>query len=80
MSAVHQAHPAGQPPRAHARASPATATALGILVLVLLASTAALSALIHQATFLNIATGVPIPLVYAAVGVIVARHQPRNPG
>jgi hypothetical protein len=55
-------------------ASPATATALGVLVLVLLGLTVALSALIHQATFLNIATGVPIPLVYAAVGVVVARH------
>ena len=60
-------------------ASPATATALGVLVLVLLGTTAALSVLIHQATFLAIATGIPIPLVYAAVGVIVARHQPRNP-
>ena len=60
-------------------ASPATATALGVLALALLGTTAALSALIHQATFLNIATGIPIPLVYATVGVIVARHQPRNP-
>jgi hypothetical protein len=48
-------------------------------VLVLLGLTVTLSALIHQATFLNIATGVPIPLVYAAVGVVIARHQPRNP-
>jgi hypothetical protein len=55
------------------------ATALGVLALVLLGITATLAALIHQATFLNIATGIPIPLVYAAVGVIVARHQPRNP-
>jgi hypothetical protein len=38
-----------------------------------------LSTLAHQSTFLNIATGIPIPLVYAGVGVIVARHQPRNP-
>jgi hypothetical protein len=60
-------------------ASPATATALGVLALVLLAATATLAALIHQANFLNVATGIPIPLVYAAVGVIVARHQPRNP-
>jgi hypothetical protein len=58
---------------------PAIATALGVLVLVLLGITATLAALIHQATFLNVATGIPIPLVYAAVGVIVARHQPRNP-
>jgi hypothetical protein len=74
---VHQVRPAGR--RAARLASPATATALGVLVLVLLGATAALSALIHQATFINIATGIPIPLAYAAVGVIVARHQPRNP-
>jgi hypothetical protein len=76
VSAVHEV----QPPTARFRlASPPTATALGILALVLLGTTAALAALIHQATFLNIATGIPIPLVYATVGVIVARHQPRNP-
>jgi hypothetical protein len=73
---VHQVRPAGR--RAARLASPATATALGVLVLVLLGATAALSALIHQATFINIGTGIPVPLVYAAVGVIVARHQPRN--
>jgi hypothetical protein len=76
---VHEAPPADQPPAAHTLASPATATALGVLVLVLLGTTAALSVLIHQATFLAIATGIPIPLVYATVGVIVARHRPRNP-
>ncbi len=77
MGAVHE-----EPPIADRRfrlASPATATALGVLVLVLLGATATLAALVHQATFLNVATGIPIPLVYAAVGVIVARHQPRNP-
>jgi len=79
VSAVHDAQPAGQPPRARTLASPPTATALGVLVLVLLGTTATLAALIHQATFLNIATGIPVPLVYATVGVIVARHQPRNP-
>jgi hypothetical protein len=76
---VHEAQPASRPPRAHTLASPATATALGVLVLVLLGTTATLAALIHQATFLNLATGIPIPLVYATVGVVVARHQPRNP-
>ena len=76
---MHNARPADKPPQAHALASPATATVLGVLVLVLLGTTAALSVLIHQATFLNVATGIPIPLVYATVGVIVARHQPRNP-
>ena len=60
-------------------ASPATATALGALVLVQLGVTVALAVLIHQLTILNVATGLTIPLVYAAVGVVVARHQPRNP-
>ena len=76
---MHEAQPADQPPAAHELASPATATALGVLALALLGITAALSVLTHQATFLNLATGIPIPLVYAAVGVIVARHRPRNP-
>ena len=76
---MHEAQPADQPPAAHALASPATATALGVLALVLLGITAALSVLTHQATFLNVATGIPIPLVYATGGVIVARRQPRNP-
>jgi hypothetical protein len=78
---VHEEQPTdGPPPARRPRlASPATATALGVLVLVLLGTAAALSVLIHQATFLAIATGIPIPLVYASVGVIVARHQPRNP-
>ncbi len=60
-------------------ASPATATALGALVLVLLGVTVALAALIHQLTIFNVATGLTIPLAFAAVGVVVARHQPRNP-
>jgi two-component system, NarL family, sensor kinase len=60
-------------------ASPATATAFGALGLMLLGVTVALAALIHQLTILNVATGLTIPLLYAAVGVVVARHQPRNP-
>jgi hypothetical protein len=44
-------------------ASPATATALGVLVLILLGATVTLAAFDHQATFLDLATGVPIPLV-----------------
>jgi hypothetical protein len=60
-------------------ASPATATAFGALVLVLLGVTVALAVLIHQLTILNVATGLTIPLLYAAVGVVVVRHQPRNP-
>jgi ABC-type multidrug transport system fused ATPase/permease subunit len=60
-------------------ASPATATACGALVLVLLGVTVTLAVLTHQLTVLNVATGLTIPLAYAAVGVVVARHQPRNP-
>jgi putative effector of murein hydrolase LrgA (UPF0299 family) len=78
VSTVHEGQPADQPTRARTLTSPATATALGILVLVLLSATVTLAAFDHQATFLDIATGVPIPLVYAGVGVIVARRQPRN--
>jgi len=60
-------------------ASPATAAASGVLVLVLLGVTVALAALVHQLTIFNVATGLTIPLAFAAVGVVVARHQPRNP-
>jgi hypothetical protein len=60
-------------------ASPATANAVGALVLVLLGVTVTLAVLIRQLTILNVATGLTIPLIYAAVGVVVARHQPRNP-
>lgn len=65
--------------RRFALASRATANALGALVLVLLGVTVTLAVLIHQLTILNVATGLTIPLVYAAVGVVVARHQSRNP-
>ncbi len=60
-------------------ASRATANALGGFVLALLGVTVTLAVLIHQLTVLNVATGLSIPLIYAAVGVVVARQQPRNP-
>jgi hypothetical protein len=59
--------------------SAATANALGALMLVLLALTVILAVLIHQLTILNVATGLTIPLSFAAVGVVVARHQARSP-
>ena len=59
-------------------ASPAAATALGALALVLVGVTVVLASLVHELTILNVGSGIPIPLVYA-VGVVVARHQPRNP-
>jgi len=48
-------------------------------VIVLLGVTMTLVDLTDQLTVFNVVTGLPVPLVYAAVGVVVARHQPRNP-
>jgi signal transduction histidine kinase len=62
-----------------ALASPRTATVLGVVVLVLWALSIPLAGLLHQLTILNIAPAIPFFLVYAAVGVVVARRQPRNP-
>jgi hypothetical protein len=56
-----------------------TANALGALVLVLLGITVVLAALTRQLTISTVVTGVPVPLGYAGVGVIVARHRPGNP-
>ena len=60
-------------------ASPVTATVLGTLALVLLAAAFVLSALVHQLSILGSGPIVPIVVVYAGVGVVVARRQPRNP-
>ena len=65
--------------RRFALASPTTATALGAVVLVLVIAGWTLSALDHQLTISNIASGPAIILAFAGVGVVVARHQPRNP-
>jgi hypothetical protein len=56
------------------RASPATATVLGGLALVLAAVAVPLGGL----TVLNIGSDL-LELVFAGVGVVVARRQPRNP-
>ena len=74
----------GQPPppgpgSGSGSATPATATVFGVVALVLTALTATLTGLTHQLTVQSVVTGVPIPLVYGGVGVIVARHQPGNP-
>jgi hypothetical protein len=59
--------------------SPATATVLGAVVLVLVATSVPLAGLVHQLTIpIEAAAIIPV-LVSAAVGVVVARHQPRNP-
>jgi hypothetical protein len=60
-------------------ASPANATIAGGLVLALTAAWVPLAGLVHQATALNIGPAVPIILIYAGVGLVVARRQPRNP-
>jgi hypothetical protein len=59
-------------------ASPAAATILGALVLMLAVATLVLMGLAHKLA-IDVAAGVTIVLIYAGVGVIVARRQPRNP-
>ena len=59
--------------------SPVTATVLGVLTVILTAAGIMLSILDHQGSILGSGGIVPIALVYAAVGIIVARRQPGNP-
>ena len=59
--------------------SPVAATALGALVLVLAAVYILLAGLVHQLTIVNIGPTVATIVIYAAVGVVVARAQPGNP-
>ena len=73
---------AGGPEPAAARfrlASPLTATVLAVLSLMLLAGALVLSALTGQLSVLGSGPIVPIVVVYAAVGFVVARRQPGNP-
>jgi hypothetical protein len=60
-------------------ASPATATVLGVLAVILLAVGIALSIPVHQGSVLSTGGIVPVVVIYAGVGFIVARRQPRNP-
>jgi hypothetical protein len=60
-------------------ASPVTATVLGALALVLLAVAIVLSGLDHTQSVLGSGPIIPIVVVYAGVGVVIARRQPRNP-
>ena len=72
----------GGPERAARRfrlASPVTATVLAILALMLLAGALVLSALTGQLSVLGSGPIVPVAVVYAAVGFVVARRQPGNP-
>jgi hypothetical protein len=60
-------------------ASPVMAAVLGALVLALVATEVALSLLTHDFAVADDGAGPAALLVYAVVGVVVARHQPRNP-
>jgi len=66
-------------PRRFRLASPLTATVLGVLALLLLAATVVLSGMVHQLSILGTGPEFPIVVIYAGVGVVVARRQPRNP-
>jgi len=48
-------------------------------VLVLAVATLTLMGLDHQLTIRDVWAGVAIVLMYAGVGIVVARRQPRNP-
>jgi hypothetical protein len=73
---------AGGPEPAAARfrlASPVTATVLAVLSLMLVVGALVLSALTGQLSVLGSGPIVPVVVVYAAVGFVVARRQPGNP-
>jgi hypothetical protein len=59
--------------------SPGTATVLGVLVLGLSVATLTLAGFDHQLTISSTGSGVAIVLMYAGVGLVVARRQRRNP-
>ena len=59
--------------------SPGTAAVLGVLVLGLAVATLTLTGFDHQLTVGVTGSGVAIVLMYAGVGLVVARRQPRNP-
>jgi hypothetical protein len=72
----------GGPGPAAARFRPAsqvTATVLAVLTLMLLAGALVLSALTGQLSVLGSGPIVPVAVIYAAVGFVVARRQPGNP-
>jgi hypothetical protein len=59
--------------------SPGTATVLGVLVLVLTVALFTLKGFDHQLKTSGTGSGVAVVLMYAGVGFVVARRQPRNP-
>ncbi len=52
---------------------------LGVVALVLMAVALTLTDLVHQLSVLSSGPIIPIAVIYAMVGVVVARRQPRNP-
>ena len=59
--------------------SPRTATALGVLVLVLAIALLTLKGFDHQLTGSGTWSSIAIVVTYAGVGLVVARRQPHNP-
>ncbi len=59
--------------------SPETVTALGVLVLVLAIANLTLKGFDHQLSGSGTWSGIAIVVMYAGVGLVVARRQPRNP-
>ena len=60
-------------------ASPVTATVLAALALALAVAEVAMSFLAHDFAVSDSGAGPAALLVYAAVGAVVARHQPATP-
>jgi hypothetical protein len=60
-------------------ATPMTATVLGVVTLILTGAAVALTGPTGQLSALSTGPIVPVVVIYAAVGVVVARRQPRNP-
>jgi len=59
--------------------SPRTATALGVLVLVLAIALLTLKGFDHQLSGSGTWSSIAIVVTYAGVGLVVARRQPHNP-
>jgi len=79
MTPERTANDADRPARRSRLLSPASATVLGALVLGVTVASVPLEDAAHQLTVSNVVGEGLSVLVYTAVGVIVARRQPRNP-
>ena len=60
--------------------APVIATVLGGLVLALAAATLALTSLVRQFTVHRLGPGIVIVLIYAGIGVVIARRRPVDLG